>query len=66
MTFAEAFKAMLEGRKIKRPVFNGYWYLHPETGVATIHLSNDKEITYGNLNVTIKNCAATDWEIVEE
>lgn len=65
MSFEDAYKAMQEGKKVKRPNFKGYWYLNPETGVATVNLG-DKEITYGNLNVTIKNCAATDWVVVEE
>lgn len=65
MNFADAYKEMVKGKKIKRPNFKGYWFIDPETGVTTIHLADGKEITYGNLNITVKNCAANDWEVVE-
>ena len=64
MSFAEAYKCMQEGKKIRRPSFKGYWFISPETGVITIN-TGDKNITYGNLNITIKNCLANDWEVVE-
>lgn len=64
MSFADAYKAMQEGKKIRRPSFKGYWYISPETGTLLINIG-DKEISYGNLNITVKNCLANDWEIVE-
>lgn len=66
MSFAEAWKEMVAGKKVRRPNFKGYWYINPENGLMTINLGDDKkEITYGNLNITAKNCAANDWVVVE-
>ena len=59
MLFKEAYLKMLEGKKIKRPCFQGYWYIDGVSGNLTIHLANDTEIT------TVKNCMAEDWEVVE-
>lgn len=66
MNFADAYKEMVKGKKVRRPIFKGYWFIDPEKGVVSIHLANGKDITYGNLNITVKNCAANDWEVVEE
>ena len=72
MRFDEAYKEMLAGKKIKRPGFKGYWFINIETGTPTIHIAGTnkqdkgKDIIYGKLDVTIKNCAATDWEILKE
>ena len=66
MNFTEAYKLMMGGKKIKRPCFKGYWFSDPETGNIMIHLENGREISYGNLNITIKNCAASDWEVVQD
>ena len=71
MTFTDAYKEMIAGKKIRRHGFKGYWYISPETGLVTIHLAGtkanpvEKDITYGKLDITIKNCAASDWEVVE-
>lgn len=66
MSFSEAYKLMLSGKKIKRPSFKGYWFINQEDGIFMIHLASGKDISYGKLDVTIKNCLANDWEIVEE
>ena len=65
MPFAEAYKHMLEGKRIRRPSFKGYWYLSPETGALIINIGDGKDIKYGNLDVTVKNCLANDWEVVD-
>ena len=65
MNFTEAYAEMKNGKKVRRPFFKGYWYINQEDGKFTIHLENGKEITYGNLGLTAKSCAATDWVIVE-
>lgn len=65
MKFEEAWKALQNGKKIKRPCFKGYWFMNPETGVFTIHLENGKDITYGKLGLTVMNIMENDWEIVE-
>jgi hypothetical protein len=66
MSFTDAYKEMLAGKKIRRPGFKGYWFINPENGIFAIHLANDKEINYGKLDLTVKNCAANDWEVVDE
>lgn len=66
MTFTEAYAKMLLGNKIKRPSFKGYWFINQETGQFMIHLDDGKEIKYGQLGITVSNCAANDWEIVSE
>lgn len=66
MPFAEAYKHMQDGKRIRRPNFKGYWYLSPETGALIINIGDGKDIKYGNLDVTVKNCLANDWEIVDE
>lgn len=66
MSFAEAYKEMLAGKKVRRAGFGGYWFINPEDGIFMIHLPNGKEITYGKLDLTVKSCAANDWEVVED
>ena len=65
MSFPEAFKELLAGKRIRRKNFKGYWFQDPESGLCMIHLENGKEISYGKLDLTIRNCAASDWEVVE-
>lgn len=66
MKFNLAYQCMLQGKKIKRPSFNGYWYINGVSGEFTIHLANGEEITNGNLGLTILNVLAEDWEIYDE
>ena len=65
MRFEDAYICMLEGNKITRPCFKGYWYIDGVTGMLTIHLSNGKEITEGNLHLTVQNTIANDWYVVD-
>lgn len=66
MKFDEAYLEMLKGKKIKRPCFEGYWYVHGQTGQVVIHLKDGQEITKGNLTLTIKNCIAEDWIVYND
>lgn len=66
MIFKEAYLRMLEGCKIKRPCFKGYWYIDGVNGKLTIKLQTGQEITEGSLDLTVKNCLAEDWEVVIE
>ena len=66
MSFTEAFKEMIAGKKIRRPSFKGYWFIDQETGIVTIQLESGKDITYGKLDITIRNCVANDWEVVSD
>lgn len=64
MKFELAYNYMLKGEKVKRPCFKGYWYIDGVNGALTIHLANGKEITEGNLGLTVANTLADDWMIV--
>lgn len=66
MKFNEAYAEMIKGKKITRPAFKGYWFINSVTGKFTIHLASGKDITYGQLDLTIKNCLAEDWAVLEE
>lgn len=62
MNFKEAYDLMLTGKKITRPCFKGYWYIDGVSGDFKIHLADGKEISDGNLGLTIMNTLANDWE----
>ena len=66
MKFNEAYAEMLKGKKIKRPCFQGYWYIDGVSGKVVIHLANDTEITKGDLTLTISNCLAEDWMVIND
>lgn len=65
MCFDEAYTKMLEGHKITRPCFKGYWYINGVTGKPTIHLASGEEITTGDLSITLPNVLAKDWIVLE-
>lgn len=65
MCFDEAYAKMLEGHKITRPCFKGYWYINGVTGKPTIHLASGEEITTGDLSITLPNVLAKDWIVLE-
>jgi hypothetical protein len=67
MTFKEAYAAMLAGKKVTRPVFKGYWFIDPKTLGVVIHLASGKDITYGKLDITVRNTLCDDWvEFIDE
>lgn len=65
MKFKDAYIKMLEGYKIARPGFKGFWYIDSVTGKTIIHLANNTEITEGDLSLTIQSTLAEDWEVVK-
>lgn len=65
MSFKEAYQKMLEGHKVKRPCFNGWWFIDGVTNKLTIHLANADEITEGDLDHTVRNTLANDWQVVK-
>lgn len=65
MKFEHAYIEMLKGRKIKRPQFKGYWFIDAISGKLIIHLANGEEIDQGELDLTIRNVLAEDWEVFE-
>jgi len=67
MTFAEAYNELLKGKKVRRSGWTDtYWFIDPNKNVLTIHLSNGKNINYGKLDLTARNCIADDWEVVDD
>jgi hypothetical protein len=66
MNFKEAYVKMLEGKKIARPCFKGYWYINGVNGKLTIHLASEEEVTEGLLDTTVRNCLADDWMVLPE
>ena len=65
MPFKEAYQKMLEGKKIARPCFKGYWFIDGITGLLVIHLADGREIIDGLLDHTVRNTLADDWQVLE-
>ena len=64
MNFKEAYKAMQEGKKVRRKGWIGYWFIEDEK--VKIHLK-DGNIKFNNFTQeTIANTLEEDWEVVEE
>ena len=66
MNFNEAYQKMLEGKKIKRPGWKGYWFIDSKDNKFKIKLAGGEIKENKFTQETIKNTAADDWEIVEE
>lgn len=66
MNFNEAYQKMLEGKKIKRPDWKGYWFIDSKDNKFKIKLAGGEIKENKFTQETIKNTAADDWEIVEE
>ncbi len=67
MSFREAWFQMLNGKKIKRPLWAGYWAW--ENGTIMMHCWNGKIIDIrqtDNVAYTFDNVACRDWMVVEE
>ena len=65
LSFTEAYAAMRAGALVRRHGRKGHWGYNKETENEFICLPKDgKTITYGKLNLTMKDCAATDWEVI--
>lgn len=65
MTFKEAYMKLLAGYKIKRPNWEGYWFMSDVNGKLNIKLANGDIITEGDLTLTVANTLADDWIIYE-
>lgn len=64
MNFKEAYKAMQEGKKVRRKGWIGYWFIEDDN--VKIHLK-DGNIKFNNFSQeTITNTLEEDWEVVEE
>ena len=67
MSFREAWFQMLNGKKIKRPLWSGYWAW--ENGTIMMHCRDGQVIDIrqtDNVSYTFDNVASRDWMVVEE
>lgn len=64
MNFSEAYEQMLEGKKVKRPDWKGYWFIENDKVKIKFAGGEIKENRF--TQQTIKNTAADDWEVCEE
>ena len=64
MTFKEAYKEMLKGKKVRRPGFVNPWYI--EQDKIVIKLKSGKVLEVPLNTVTIVDMNSNDWEVVEE
>lgn len=67
MNFRKAWKAMLDGKKVRRPFWAGYWawecgtiMIHERDG-SVLDIRSTQHVAY-----TFDNIASKDWVIVEE
>ena len=67
MNFRKAWKAMLSGKKVKRPFWDGYWAW--EAGTIMIHERDGSVLdirSTQHVAYTFDNIASKDWVIVDE
>lgn len=62
MNFNQAYQEMLNGKKIRRPSWGGYWFI--EDGKVKIKLKTGEIIENDFTQETITNTLADDWEII--
>ena len=74
MDFKVAFKLMMEGHKIKRPSWGGYWYWDPKKKTIMMKCrAVDSDIGKDLLDIretqrveyTIENILADDWQVAD-
>lgn len=67
MTFREAWFQMLNGKKVKLPLWSGYWAW--ENGTIMMHCRDGKVLDIretDNPAYTFTNIASREWQVVEE
>lgn len=64
LPFKEAYMRMVEGKKISRPCFMGWWFMNHESKVI-IHDRYANELKEGDITNTVTNTLANDWEVIE-
>lgn len=68
MTFAECIPLLVEGKKIRRSIFEEHEYLTLDEEGSLVcvnyndHFHEDEKYTY---DIDISDFKATDWEVVE-
>lgn len=68
MKFAEAFKCMKQGAKVKLPSWGGFWLWDPEKKTIIIHTKDGEEMDIRETQVvdyTFSNVACDDWVVVD-
>lgn len=65
LTFKQAFSKMLEGKKIARPSFVGFWYIDSFDGKMKIHDRFGNTLEKVDMTITVINTLANDWEVIE-
>lgn len=69
MKFAEAFKAMKSGAKIKLPSWGGYWYWDDEMQTIMMHCKDGTVLDIRETQVveyTTMNICSEEWVIADE
>lgn len=68
MDFKKAYSKMIfEDKKIKRPLFTGYWYFNRDIGQVVIHCGDGREITRSDdITLTVMNTTFSDWLIMDD
>ena len=69
MKFAEAFKAMKSGAKIKLPSWGGYWYWNDEKQTIMMHCKDGPVLDIRETQVveyTTMNICSDEWVIANE
>ena len=69
MKFAEAFKAMKEGCKVKLPSWGGYWTYEKDGDRIWMHCKDGKVLEIREtevLSYTLENICSDEWVIADE
>lgn len=69
MKFAEAFKAMKSGAKVKLPSWGGYWYWDDEKQTIMMHCKDGTVLDIRETQVveyTTMNICSDEWVIADE
>lgn len=66
MNFKQAYAKMIEGKKIARFSFLGFWYIDPFDGKMKIHDRFGNTIEKVDMTITVINILANDWYVVAE
>lgn len=69
MEFNEAYGYLREGKKIKLPEWNGYWYWSDDRKTIMIHCENGKELDIRdtkNTEYTFGCIVRNDWMVIKD
>ena len=69
MKFAEAFKAMKEGCKVKLPSWGGYWTYEKDGDRIWMHCKDGRVLEIREtevLSYTLENICSDEWVIADE